>query len=59
VHRDRVLVPVDVAVGERCGDLQRGRQLPEAVVLEHDVDPVADRGADRLDHADAAAEIFG
>ena len=59
VHRNRVLVPVDPEPAQRIGDLERRRELPEPVVFEHDVDPVADRTADRLDQRDRAREIPG
>ena len=46
------------SVLEGARDLQRRRQLPQRVVLEHDVDALADGGADRLDQPDRAAEIL-
>jgi hypothetical protein len=58
MHRDRVLVPVDVELGQRGCDLQRRRQLPQAVVLDHDIDPIADRAPDRLDQGDRAPQIL-
>ena len=40
-----------------CGDLLGGRDVPVAVALEHDLDPVADRLADPAERLEALAQL--
>ena len=57
VHGGRIFVPADLEGGERSRDLQRRQQLPQAMVLNHDLDPVAGALADRLDALHAPLQM--
>ena len=57
VAEHHVLEPRRAVLLDGVGDLLGGRDVPVAVALEHDVDPVADGLADALERLEALAEL--
>ncbi len=52
-------MPEDTVLVGGARDLQRDRQVPQPVILDHDVHAVADRLADRLDRPQGGGKIGG
>ena len=59
VAEERVLEPLDVVLLERPRDLDRGRQPPEPVAVDHDPHPRPDRLADPAHRLQALLQLVG